>query len=406
MADVKNNKDQYPSCVCCDRTLFDSTDRANMVNENFRGLVGLCISCFDGAFLCNLCDEINAEDSYTYTDSSRQEYESCQDCFDANVNSCTDCGDWLLYDDLYYIENGDYQVCEDCFNEAYYSCDYCETGHHNDYYCDAAEEYEHSKEIKRYDYNPPSFVVHSSGKGEVFTTQLDGNRSSKTELTMGFELEIDKGRDCNSLASWINKTYPTLLYCKEDGSLGHEGFEIISHPFTYAFYKEQIIRKGLLNELFSECRSYGYRSYDTKTCGQHVHLGIRSFTDIHLYKFQKFYYTNPYLVAFIARRRSESNLQRWANNDEISNQSMIRRTKHKSSAKYQCVHITGGRSAEIRIFRGTLVPKSFYSNLEFSMASYEFTKEVGIKDVHSNVFVRWLSNQDKYPLLKNRMKSF
>ena len=99
-------------------------------------------------------------------------------------------------------------------------------------------------------------------------------------------------------------------------------------------------------------------------------------------------------------------MEQWSDLSGTGHEALVRRTKEKRSGKYLGVHLTWKKTVEVRIFRGTLVKKSFLRNIEFTMASYEFSKEVGMRDVQTNTFIKWLDNDRKYPNLREYIKRF
>jgi hypothetical protein len=69
------------------------------------------------------------------------------------------------------------------------------------------------------------------------------------------------------------------VYLKGDGSL-NDGFEIVTHPMTHDWAMEKFPW-----EMIEKLRRSGYRSWDTDTCGLHVHASRTSFVDrSHLWK--------------------------------------------------------------------------------------------------------------------------
>tara|TARA_Y100000310_G_scaffold81080_1_gene77711 strand:+ start:1 stop:990 length:990 start_codon:yes stop_codon:yes gene_type:complete len=309
----------------------------------------------------------------------------CESCRSAHCTLCEDCNIFARISESFDIDHGDRSVCDGCWDSYYYYCDNCETGHSHDYTC------QDDSVIKQYDWEPDSFAIH--------TRQKLG-----TEPTYGFELEIDDGNNHTELAEELDFKYEGFLYYKYDGSLNN-GFEIISHPFTYSYYKDKIIGNNYLDTMFSKCKYYGFTSYNAGTCGIHVHIGMKHFTDTQLYKFQKFYYTNPSLMNYISRRDEEA-MDQWCNLSGTSSEALVRRTKEKRSRKYLGIHLNWKGTVEIRIFRGTLVRKSFLRNIEFAMASYEFSREVGMRDTTTNTFIKWLDDDMKYPNLRSHMRRF
>ena len=342
----------------------------------------LCDDCFNDLISCGMCGgEMFEEDNYEVNGHGY----CCESCRSAHCTICDGCNIFVRLSESYDIDNGERSVCDGCWDNYYYYCDNCETGHSHDYTC------QDDSVIKQYDWEPDSFAIH--------TRQKLG-----TEPTYGFELEIDDGSNHTELAEELDFKYEGFLYYKYDGSLNN-GFEIISHPFTYSYYKDKIIGNNYLDTMFSKCKYYGFTSYNAGTCGIHVHIGMKHFTDTQLYKFQKFYYTNPSLMNYISRRDEEA-MDQWCNLSGTSSEALVRRTKEKRSRKYLGIHLNWKGTVEIRIFRGTLVRKSFLRNIEFAMASYEFSREVGMQDTKTNTFIKWLDDDMKYPNLRSHMRRF
>ena len=367
--------------VSCDKCGddYDSTDLVQVGD-----LGHICDDCFQDLISCELCgDEMHKDDGIEVGGIG----QCCETCHEDRCFECQDCGDSAHANEAYSVDDDSYSVCEGCWCMSYYYCDDCETGHEEG---DPSTCPRDGEIIKEYDWNP-RFVLH--------TTQKRGS-----EPTYGFELEIDNGSNHEELAEELDSKYEGFLYYKYDGSL-RNGFEIISHPFTYSYYKDKIIGNNLLENMFAKCKSYGFTSYNAGTCGIHVHIGMKYFTDTHLYKFQKFYYTNPSLMNYVARRDEES-MDQWCNLSGTSSEALVRRTKEKRSRKYLGVHLTWKKTVEVRIFRGTLIRKSFLMNIEFAMASYDFSREASMRETTTLDFISWLDNDMKYPNLRRYMRSF
>lgn len=352
----------------------------------------VCEECLQDALRCDNCNGLQHRNDFCFP----HDEPYCQGCYDEYFTECYDCGEPEHNDEVIYVEYSESCVCQNCYDN-YYWCESCDTDHHTDHRCPRDSGF-----IRNYSWTPDKYYIHSHPANSAKYSY----QSEYGVPTFGFELEIDKGRDRSELAEILDSKYNGFLYYKEDGSL-NSGFEIVSHPFTYKWYKEKCIKKDYLARLFRECKQYGFRSYDTNTCGMHTHISLKSFSDIHLYKFQKFYFHNKNLMEYIARRKQD-NLERWANIDSGTSNipAIIRRTKHKDSAKYLGVHIKPPHSVEVRIFRGTLIPKSFYSNLEFVMASYEFTKQASMKKVRDIDFMKWLNNEYSFTHIKDLIKRY
>jgi len=251
------------------------------------------------------------------------------------------------------------------------------------YYC---EECFTDDYIKPWDYRP-EFKLHGEGP-----------------LYFGFELEIENRKnDCENKGIAEEITNSGLpLYCKADGSLD-DGFEIVSYPFDWEYYKNHL--KKQLGEVF-KLRERGFRSYDTTSCGIHIHLSKDAFTSYHLYKFLRFIYDNPTLIHTISQRKGE-HLEEWANVTPDKPSEMpegyqkkilgMAKDKRGNVHRYVAVNLQNDASIEVRIFRGTLVAESFNKNLEFCLAAFEFTLSESAEQLLDSRFVKYVqTNQESY----------
>ncbi len=62
------------------------------------------------------------------------------------------------------------------------------------------------------------------------------------------------------------------LYCKHDGSID-EGFELVSYPMTLDYH----IATMPWLDILTMAQRLGYLSYQTSTCGLHIHVNRNSF---------------------------------------------------------------------------------------------------------------------------------
>ena len=124
----------------------------------------------------------------------------------------------------------------------------------------------------------------------------------------------------------------------------------------------------------------GCRSWNTKTCGIHVHVGRSAFNaatneqrDTHQIKFIKLIYDNKDYVQRFAGRKSS-----WAKFDDQGN--IVRKVKlgYQSAARYSAVNVENPMTLEVRVFRGTLRKERVLANIEFVHAAVEYTRNLKI----------------------------
>ena len=145
------------------------------------------------------------------------------------------------------------------------------------------------------------------------------------------------------------------MYIKHDGSL-NEGFELVTHPMTLSYHCSEFPWE----ELTREAVRLGYRSYQTSTCGLHIHVNRDSLGDTIqqqeeviariLYFFEEHWNE---LVRF--SRRKPKQLSRWASRYGRKDDPKELMDKAKRTFdRYTGVNLTNHDTVEFRIFRGTL----------------------------------------------------
>lgn len=263
------------------------------------------------------------------------------------------------------------------------------------YYWESDGEYHDEREekgcIKCYSYKP---------QPEYFMIPSESYKDSP--IFMGIELEIENEKNIIENGELSNLLNDSHLYFKSDGSLDN-GFEIVTHPLTFAWIQDN---KNLFAAMLNNCKDNGFRSYDSTTCGMHIHLSKKNFGAWHLFRFLKFFQENKDFIVAISQRKID-NLKRWANLEDENNDTLIYKAKKKNgnNSRYVAINLSNSQTIELRIFRGTLNLNSFFKNIEFAHSLYLFTRdnsEISIEKykefIHSNSDYSHLS---KFLKLKN-----
>jgi formylmethanofuran dehydrogenase subunit E len=366
-------KQSFFECECCGG-VFEIADRKETPDNG----EPFCQDCIDELyFTCNQCNELTHGDSTATVNGDIV----CQACLDADCFCCENCNDYF-YNAERNAGSDDYYYCDECFSDLFTNCNGCgETilieyayFHDDYYYCEACLPSEREDGLYNYSYTPD---YHFYG-------------DSKDDLYFGIELEIENEQTDDYLSD-INDTGHSSLYAKHDGSLD-QGLEVVSHPFTFEYFNNAFdkVWKPIL-----DCKEHGYRSYNTNTCGIHIHISKKAFSTLHLYKFMKFFYKNNDFIEFISQRRKEK-LEEWADNSKTGS-NMVKKAKHKTgnNARYSAINLQPYATVEIRIFRGTLDVQSFRKNLEFLHALYGFTKKYGISGMIKTKFIEYVHKNKK-----------
>jgi hypothetical protein len=334
------------------------------------------------ATLCYECDAVYAS---THDMTSVDNHWLCAKCF-ADVDTISDCNECGTYttDDTIYSSFRDSNLCQSCYDTAV-ECPDCNEEYYEDDGHDCEEE--DNGPINSYSYKPrPVFY---------------GN----AKYYLGFELEVESG-DSNRRTDNAFKVIEALgnrIYLKEDGSLSH-GFEIVSHPHSLDEYHNKFDWS-----ILTKLRARGVRSWNTSTCGLHVHVSRTAFDtpefnwtehENHLIRFNKFIYDNQVQVEQIAGR-SNNNYASFSDKGRV-----IKKIKggYQNSNRYSAVNIQPEKTVEIRVFKGSLRIERVLSGIEFTHAAVEYTRHLKIvpksKPFSWAHFVGFVSaNVDTYPNL-------
>jgi L-rhamnose mutarotase len=364
----------------------------------------ICEDCNDDYNSCCGCSDVLHNDDVYYA----QDDPWCHDCYVDRFSICDDCQETVRNDDTCEVHGrsgSERYVCDGC-RQDYFWCENCDEYVHEDNYCqddlcndcyndrygdDDDDGSSSNKEIIRsYNYKPiPKFY----------------KVSENDNVYLGIELEVERGDSSithRAMAEMVNNDF---LYFKSDGSLSN-GFEIVTHPMTISYIKKH---KNVWADILNELRSNKYRSYDTRTCGMHIHISKNAFTTWHLYRFMKFFVDNSDFVTKISQRKIE-NLDRWAaltddpseSTKEYTQETLMYKAKKKrgNSKRYLAVNLQNDNSVEVRIFRGTLNDSSFFKNIEFVQALYDYTKSIPDSDMSLKSFLTFIKDNNEYPYLR------
>jgi hypothetical protein len=357
---------QLPDCDWCSNE-FDTEE----AQEGNLGVDNLCLDCQDNGFRCYHCEDVNHNDYSVYTAESNT---VCEDCSSRYYTYCDPCGEY------YHYENR----CED----HYYDDD-------NDNYI-----------IHDYSYQPSlNWFVRSLETNTIVKT----NNPVMLNNTpfMGLELEIECSANLyrrNVGEELLEKVDSNWFYLKHDGSL-ENGFEIVSHPHTLAAFN---LRDWSWIKWLADNNN---RSWDTDTCGLHVHINKSAFKNNgHIWRFTNLILYNRNQAARLAGRNSHQ----WASfHKEYKKVGKILKGD-ESPERYTAVNLTNHRTIEVRMFRGSLHEPRVRAALEFVNANFEYTKDITSHDVLRNdamswwTFTTWVQqNESTYPHLLtylNRIK--
>jgi len=352
-------------CDDCDK-YFLSWNHASsefIVTMTFERYIGMsrCEPCVK-----NIIEEWGGEEKFFY----------CNQC-----EGYEDLSESSLYNDD--------RFCDACYREYVNYCDDCEVSywHNDDHDCDDVGNLVHD-----YSYRPRP---HFFGDGNYY---------------FGFELEVESNNNSRREgAKYVIDNLGSHAYLKRDASLD-EGFEIVTHPHTLNEYQ-----KKFNWDCISGLRKMGYRSWDTRTCGLHVHVSRTAFglvkkqADVlkaqsHELRFMKLIYDNQRQIERLAGR--SSSYARFNDKGKLAN-----RVKHgHQDDRYEAVNSQNSETLEVRVFKGSLKPARVLSAIELVHASVEYTRDLKVNG--SNRALKWINfvrfvadNEVIYPNLVSAIQS-
>lgn len=189
------------------------------------------------------------------------------------------------------------------------------------------------------------------------------------DLKIGVELEINGAKTYKQMYDdivYINKIFHTLylkdnyfcdfVYLKRDASIGYDGFEIVSHPATIKYHKNNTPWN-----LFFENSQMKKRV----NCGLHFHID-KSFLNLFQIKLLDLF-INQYvpLIKLIAGRKPN----RYCKNNRNKKYEQLGR----SLSRYEMLNFTDN-TIEFRFFKSPTSYKKFLLRIEFVDSFVKFIK--------------------------------
>lgn len=416
-------------CSLCDQIIDDETERRfgdgsiacenctiwcedcetlTPVDESVNdGSSYYCQSC--GKY-CERCNSAFAGDDYYVDDESWCEY-----CYENNTFYCEPCGtSYSDRNDYYFVDDNTW--CDNCTSRYAWYCNDCDQYNREDNECGNCEATQDGsssivgrncncrRTIHEYSCKPP-LVFHGESKRGVY---------------MGFELETQiRGGNIGESADFTNSVLAVnnIGIIKHDASIsrdGYDGFEIVTQPHTHLQYRDNSsILWGAIDTLREK---YGARSWDTKSCGLHIHVSRAGFSSgAHMHRFISFIYSNaPHMMRFAGRKTDYARFNDVYTFNEYDQP--VRSFKHKvgspnryQSERYSAVNTQNRDTLELRFFRGTMNTRTILSALDLVQAMVEYTRELRLDEVKLGALEwAWFAdyvrdNNGLYPDLYSRL---
>jgi hypothetical protein len=393
------------SCSVCEY----ETESDNLVTTDYDSLV-----CDDCAQICNRCDVIGSTNDIFHTVDD--DFTWCEACTDRRAYWCEGCESYNSDGTSEIVDRGEYW-CNNCTSEGAYWCDDCEQ--YNQDGCDScgSDNDGHGRVIHDYSYRPDA-IFHSTDNNE--------------RLFFGLEIEVEASHRLREASIYAQQLEALdLAYLKHDGSLNN-GFEIVTHPMSHGFFKNEAQELWDTLEQLRTNSNYRVKSWDTKTCGLHIHISRTGFNGgAHMHRFLNLVYSNPDFYSTLAGRTSDqwakftdiyqrdyvrdANGERIYHDDGRGYEIISKRTfMHKlntdrNSDRYSAVNTNNRETLEMRIFRGSVNGDTIKAQIDLAHASVEYTRTLTVQDVRNgalsaDLFMWYIfQHEDLYPELSARI---
>jgi len=357
-----------PECAWCERchSFFTREDGIHHNGTTY---------CPDCVYTCDQCGDTSLDEFPTAYDSNRRRNEvcACEEC----TWTCEDC-DSRYTNEVDSIRTEDSRtICQHCYENDYFTCEGCSwvlpmTEYADDGYCNGCHtsddgENDEIRVIHEHGYKPTPRFLPQVGRACYFGLEIevDGPYRPRSELVSAAELLPDD--------SW---------YAKDDGSLEY-GFECVSHPGTWDHWRDdpfnwcgQLVERGL-------------RSYDTQTCGLHIHVTRSFLSESQILKLLMFFRANVDTVTRLSRRKGEQ-WKGYARIDERDTRQLVKKVKDGPDTRYEAINLENENTVEFRIFRGTLNVQSIKRNLALVVSLCMYVKESKRTQLSFTEFCTWL----------------
>lgn len=306
---------------------------------------------------------------------------------------CNDCNKIESLDESIFCYN-DYHICSDCRDDYVY-CD------ERDTYVERGDEYESEDE------DEPEYRLignyHSSKRVLGHIPSSYDNR--KPRVLLGLELEMEANRDdVDDLDDRAEVLLDEMEYHKgtrycaleQDGSLDY-GFEMVTGYTGLDVHQKQL-------EFFKN-RFEGMRSHDTRTCGLHIHICKSDMSIYHAMKMVLFINDtgNANLIRALARRDASSYAKfkdkkgdtSWVKDANRARANKSDKLRCLNADRYEALNFQNEKTIEFRLFKGTLKYETIMACLEFTYATWFFTRDSSTYDLTAEKFLEFIQKPEQ-----------
>jgi len=212
----------------------------------------------------------------------------------------------------------------------------------------------------------PTLVFHGTDDGELFMGFELETQISNSNLTEAARYALHQLQDVE------------IAQLKNDGSIGG-GFEIVTQPHTYQAYRDNTVLWDTIETLR---KKYGARSWDSGTCGLHIHISRKAFANgRHTHRFIEFIYRNSdMMMKFGGRKSSYARFNDVWGFDEFDKPIFTLEGKSdrdgdlRGGEKYTAVNTLKRDTLELRFMRGTTNTNGVKASLGLAHAMVNYTR--------------------------------
>lgn len=346
----------------------------------------------------------------------------CEDEFNNNWITCQLCADVVSQSNSRFV-HGSGTCCTDCVsnNDDIYECDNCGNFHYaadsdpdeiTCPHCAPRSGATRLGNIQGYDTN----VLNVTTK-QFLCCDHEKPRNDKAAepVWLGVELEVEPRKDGQEIslsasheALNVNKKNIFAIF-KRDSSLAAGGFEIVTVPASLDYHRkawtEFFDTKNPEHKKSSASRML--KSWTGSNCGMHVHIGIAGFTPLQLGRFMQVFNEpdNGPFISSVAGRVVNRHSRYCPTEGDRNPKYAWRITQRgrKNGGKMQAYdglghHAAtaisgrnGGKTIEVRVFKGNVAKAGFFKNLEFCHAAVIFAKETSNGAIKTADFLEWFN---------------
>ncbi len=283
--------------------------------------------------------------------------EGCCECWE-----CPGCGRHRDHDER------SCNACEGCENCC--DCLYCESCNENHYrdtaFCFECQSCQESCEC--------TDTIRPYSTDVTDTHAFLGTPVGRIFLGVELEVEVPRGTGREESAAYWLGEHGEWTICKEDASLAR-GYEIVTAPMSLAEHQGHW-PSAIGDKSWSDHVS----SWDTSTCGLHVHVSRDPLTALTIGK----------IVCFVNSLRTRNQIITLAGRNVFYNgdYQASKSIKEEGSilknlecnSRYEAVNLMNQNTIEFRIFKGTLDLQHILANVEFCDALCRWSADVPIAD--------------------------